>query len=70
MTDFRVKLQEADIDWDQVAEKTGEMYDKAMTYLQGEEGQGLLAKIQAFSSRGSSTSRPCWPQAENVPLKT
>ncbi|HWO97499.1 MAG TPA: DUF1002 domain-containing protein [Bacillus sp. (in: firmicutes)] len=48
LVDFFTKLKEMDIDWNQVKEQLNVTTEKISTFLQSEEGQSFLQKLQNF----------------------
>ncbi|MFP5109862.1 DUF1002 domain-containing protein [Neobacillus sp. C211] len=51
LVDFFNKLNAMDIDWNQVKEQFSVTTEKISTYLQSEEGQSFLQKLQDFLNR-------------------
>jgi uncharacterized protein YpuA (DUF1002 family) len=57
LVDFFNQLKAMDIDWNQVKEQLSVTAEKVSTFLQSEEGQSFLQKLQDFLNRSLDTIR-------------
>jgi uncharacterized protein YpuA (DUF1002 family) len=57
LVDFFSQLKAMDIDWNQVKEQLSMTAEKVSTFLQSEEGQSFLQKLQDFLNRSIDAIR-------------
>jgi uncharacterized protein YpuA (DUF1002 family) len=57
LVDFFNQLKAMDIDWNQVKEQLSVTAEKVSTFLQSEEGQSFLQKLQDFLNHSLDTIR-------------